>query len=72
MQKVFPLRRKTFYALPPTGGRVRQPCFLKRPLLSDMFSTYPSEWKSAQIPSSEELSTEASLEWNEQLAEWLQ
>lgn len=42
------------------------------PLLSDMCSTYPWEWKWAQIPSSEELSTEASLQWSKQLAEWLQ
>lgn len=42
------------------------------PLLSDMCSTYPWEWKWAQIPSSEEVSTEASLQWSKQLAEWLQ
>lgn len=32
----------------------------------------PSEWKWAQIPFSEELSTESSLKWSKQLAEWLQ
>lgn len=44
----------------------------KWPLLSDMFSTYPSEAKWAQVPSSEELSTESSLKWSQQLAERLQ